>query len=600
MRLTVCALAFVLTSSITVPVWAQPAPDPLFTAASAAVTAQPSMSAANVVDRRSVGMRLDRLFDTSAAPRVLLNLPGGAWVAAFEHLERDGSGHRSWVGSIEGIEYSLVTFTERDGVVAGLIDGVSWSYQVRTVSPGIYALEQIDKSRFGRELEPLVQAPDADRRPGAAAVAGDDGSVIDVLMLYTPAARTQSGGTSQIQALAAQIMTESNIIYERSAIGTRLRLVGAVEFSLTESPNMANDLGTVTSSPIARGLRDQYRADLVQLLVNSPDLSSCGIAWLLNSLSNTNFNAYSVADIACVGQYTPTHELGHSMGSHHAPEDGASGALFPYSYGYKDPARRYRTVMAYNCSGVSCPRIGNMSNPSVIENGGPTGTSTQNNAASINNAAQTVANFRQADPTLPPPPPVPPPATPPSAPTGLRSQVNGTSVTVSWDAVTNDVTARDAATSYVLRAGTGPGLSNLFNASVGNSTSASGTVPPGTYYWRVFALNGWGTSPSSSEATFTVGLPCSVPGPPQDFGFSLSGRTVTLRWFAPALGGSPTSYIIEAGSATGLANLYNASTGSAATTAVAVAPPGTYFVRIRAQNACGISGPSVERVIVVP
>jgi hypothetical protein len=30
------------------------------------------------------------------------------------------------------------------------------------------------------------------------------------------------------------------------------------------------------------------------------------------------------------------------------------------------------------------------------------------------------------------------------------------------------------------------------------------------------------------------------------------------------------------------------------------APPGTYFVRIRAQNACGTSAPSNEQAITVP
>ena len=141
-------------------------------------------------------------------------------------------------------------------------------------------------------------------------------------------------------------------------------------------------------------MRDTYHADLVQLLVSSPDMTICGLGWLLTSLSATNFDAYSVADVDCLPQYSPTHEMAHNMGSHHAPEDGASGALFPYSYGYKDPARGFRTVMASACTTGSCPRIANFSNPGVFNNGLTTGSATQNNTLSINNAALTVANWR--------------------------------------------------------------------------------------------------------------------------------------------------------------------------------------------------------------
>ena len=74
---------------------------------------------------------------------------------------------------------------------------------------------------------------------------------------------------------------------------------------------------------------------------------------------------------------------------------------------------------------------------------------------------------------------------------------------------------------------------------------------------------------------------------------------MTLLWSPPVGSGAPASYIIEAGSATGLANLYNASVGAAISLTVQ-APPGVFFVRIRAQNACGLSAPSNERVIPVP
>ena len=74
---------------------------------------------------------------------------------------------------------------------------------------------------------------------------------------------------------------------------------------------------------------------------------------------------------------------------------------------------------------------------------------------------------------------------------------------------------------------------------------------------------------------------------------------VSLVW-APASGG-PTSYVIEAGSSRGQSNLVNSDLGSA--TPSLVAPNvgrGTYYVRVRGKNACGVGPASNEIIVVVP
>jgi hypothetical protein len=92
----------------------------------------------------------------------------------------------------------------------------------------------------------------------------------------------------------------------------------------------------------------------------------------------------------------------------------------------------------------------------------------------------------------------------------------------------------------------------------------------------------------------------TAPGAPGTLTASVNGSTVTLTWSAPGSGDPVTSYVLEAGSATGLANLANASTGSTATTYVAPGVGvGTYFVRVRAQNAAGVSAVSNEVVVTV-
>ena len=63
----------------------------------------------------------------------------------------------------------------------------------------------------------------------------------------------------------------------------------------------------------------------------------------------------------------------------------------------------------------------------------------------------------------------------------------------------------------------------------------------------------------------------------------VSGSAVTLHWIATA---PVLDYVIEAGSSSGLSDLYNASVG-VVTSLTASVPQGTYFVRVRARTSAG-------------
>jgi len=90
-----------------------------------------------------------------------------------------------------------------------------------------------------------------------------------------------------------------------------------------------------------------------------------------------------------------------------------------------------------------------------------------------------------------------------------------------------------------------------------------------------------------------------APGAPSGLTATASGSSVSLAWNAPA-DGRATAFVIEAGSSTGLANLANFSTGSAATTfSGSGVAGGTYYVRVRATNAAGTSAPSNEVTLIV-
>jgi hypothetical protein len=95
-------------------------------------------------------------------------------------------------------------------------------------------------------------------------------------------------------------------------------------------------------------------------------------------------------------------------------------------------------------------------------------------------------------------------------------------------------------------------------------------------------------------------LPSSeAPGSPTGFVARVAGSTVTLSWNAPA-GGGATSYIIEAGSASGRSDIVVANTGNPGPTAVAHGvAAGVYYVRVRSANGGGASAPSNEIVVRV-
>jgi len=89
-----------------------------------------------------------------------------------------------------------------------------------------------------------------------------------------------------------------------------------------------------------------------------------------------------------------------------------------------------------------------------------------------------------------------------------------------------------------------------------------------------------------------------LPGPPTGLQATVAGRTVSLRWTAPASGGAPSGYRLEAGNGPGLANLATIGTGLAPGLDVGGVPDGTYFVRVRAERG-GIVGPASNEVQVV-
>ena len=118
----------------------------------------------------------------------------------------------------------------------------------------------------------------------------------------------------------------------------------------------------------------------------------------------------------------------------------------------------------------------------------------------------------------------------------------------------------------------------------------------------VSAFNGLSGSPvtsSSDSGMCLVAGIASVPAPPQfHIPTVTTDHTVTLSWTPPTE--MTTGFVVEAGSAPGLADLASIEVPSGNGISVPNVPSGSYYVRVRSRNGMGVGLPSNERRIDVP
>jgi hypothetical protein len=183
-------------------------------------------------------------------------------------------------------------------------------------------------------------------------------------------------------------------------------------------------------------------------------------------------------------------------------------------------------------------------------------------------------------------------AAPPQPPQALLASVVGTLVRLQW----TENPLGPVIAAYQVHAGTAPGLSDIGVIPLPPGTrSLTVDAPPNTYYVRLVAVNAAGASPPSNEAIITTGPGvCVVPAVPAGVQVASGPGAILVRWDAAAAGAIPQNYVVEAGTVSGAANIGTFALPASATTIGGPVPAGPYFIRIRAANVCGVSGPSAE------
>ena len=324
-------------------------------------------------------------------------------VAVFNRWERVSPTSLALIGYIHEIPGSEVIFVSNGSMLTGTITLPGQLFQIKPVENVIHELQEIDPKSYPEHLEPIPVPAE----PGFSTLdfpSPDDGTQIDVMVVYTAAARDAAGSTTAIESQIDLAVVETNQGYANSGVTQRIRLVHKEEINYSESGfdwNTAlNHLQNTTDGYMdnVHALRDTYHADVVVLIVSVNNY--CGLGYLMQTVS-PSFAAYAfclVSQDCATGYYSFAHEMGHNMGAHHDRANASGPGAYPYSYGYQAPDQAFRTVMAYNCPG-GCQRINYWSNPEVNYNGQPTGflytdPNSADNRRTLNNTVFTVANFR--------------------------------------------------------------------------------------------------------------------------------------------------------------------------------------------------------------
>lgn len=241
-------------------------------------------------------------------------------------------------GRVAGRGWGFVTLVVHKEAVAGTIWTPDVAYELSYLGSGVHSLRDVTSTpppECGGALPAAVaDAPAPQSGP-------DDGSVVDILVVWTPAAEAlYGGGEPQVLSRIDMLVASTNDAFERSGAFVSLRLVGAekVDYAEANSGDRLADLGTdlgrlrTTDDGHMDGVHDQrdvLGADLVYLLVSRGG-GLAGSQFMVGGGRGRTF----------------AHEVGHNFGLGHERYEQRYTRLRPYGHGFT--TRRCRnTIMSY-------------------------------------------------------------------------------------------------------------------------------------------------------------------------------------------------------------------------------------------------------------
>jgi parallel beta-helix repeat protein len=181
----------------------------------------------------------------------------------------------------------------------------------------------------------------------------------------------------------------------------------------------------------------------------------------------------------------------------------------------------------------------------------------------------------------------------PGAPTNLLASVNGTTLRLAW----HNTDVGSMRSGNLLEALT-PSGAPIVSLPLDPSAETFSTIAPaGAYRLRVRATGPTRVSDASNEVLVSVPGTCVAPSVPMHVTATAAGSSVTVSWHLGAVGSpAPENFMLEAGLSPG-GTIVSVPTPNRLFRATA--PPGTYYLRVRAVSACGASASTPEVVLTV-
>lgn len=368
----------------------------------------------------------------AASDELIVHLFDGiVLTAAVDRVTSSVLGATSVRGRVVGTDYGYVLISSTDGQSMGSIDvpdrGLRYAIQYDSADRTHYLLDltgaELDEIMPGPPVLPppeaqVFQDPGEDpQAPPALGQGVNDPAVVDVMVVYTPAARDWAGGSAGIANVIAQAMERAQLANDNSQTLITKRLVHSAEVSYTESGDSSMDLSRLRNPSDGHmdevhTWRDQYGADLVALFTRVDDTG--GIGYLLNDKNGLPSYGFSITRVQQASwTYTHVHEMGHNMGCHHhkqqntqpGPTVWGNWTENTWSAGWRwvgNDDVRYCSIMtyengAYFPDGQTHSRVAHFACPNIQYQGVPTGHAADgDNARTLREIKHVVAAYRAA------------------------------------------------------------------------------------------------------------------------------------------------------------------------------------------------------------
>ena len=284
------------------------------------------------------------------AARLLLNVVDGAQLDVVVERTVPTKWGYSLSGRVAGGGVGFVTLVVHEDAAAGSIWTPEAEYELSSLGSGVHALRDVTNAppfECGGALPSESLAANATAQGGT-----DDGSVVDILVVWTPEAEEKWGGGAAVRSRIDLLIAYINDAFERSGAFVSLNLVGAEQVDYAEAADEADsglwfldartDLYRLASPDDGHmddvhGRRDALGADLVYLLT----ARGGGLAELPGSFATGGGNPTTFA-----------HEVGHNMGLAHDRSSDYNRVDFPHGF---TTEHCFGTIMSY---GSTCRRHG--------------------------------------------------------------------------------------------------------------------------------------------------------------------------------------------------------------------------------------------------